>query len=250
MNTKTCPCCKRELPASTEYFHRCRSRSDGLLWRCKQCQSELRKPVRNTPEAREKRNEYQRAWQKKNPDKHAAAIKRWAKAHPEVERAIDKRSREKNKEKIKLYLREYYLANKTTIRDINERWRLSHLEQWREAQREWAKQHPERIYIMRRRYALAHPDASRAACANRRSRIRNATGTHTKEDISKQYRAQKGKCYYCGREVGKNYHVDHIIPLSRGGTNDPSNLVIACPECNVRKGGRMPHEWAQGGHLL
>ncbi|MGS0941543.1 HNH endonuclease [Pseudomonas luteola] len=32
------------------------------------------------------------------------------------------------------------------------------------------------------------------------------------------------------------------MPIARGGTNDPENLVISCPDCNRSKGKRMPWE--------
>jgi hypothetical protein len=46
-------------------------------------------------------------------------------------------------------------------------------------------------------------------------------------------------CQYCGDEAN---HVDHIVPISRGGTNDPENLVASCSSCNHRKGNRTPEE--------
>ena len=46
----------------------------------------------------------------------------------------------------------------------------------------------------------------------------------------------KFKCKYCGRSTRHvKCHVDHIIPLSRGGTNDIDNLCLACRDCNLRK---------------
>jgi hypothetical protein len=39
-------------------------------------------------------------------------------------------------------------------------------------------------------------------------------------------------CTYCGRHAQS---VDHIIPLSKGGTNDPDNLTAACNTCNSSK---------------
>lgn len=39
-----------------------------------------------------------------------------------------------------------------------------------------------------------------------------------------------------------NYHIDHVVPLVAGGTNDFSNLVIACVGCNVKKGRKL--EWS------
>jgi 5-methylcytosine-specific restriction endonuclease McrA len=43
-------------------------------------------------------------------------------------------------------------------------------------------------------------------------------------------------CYLCGRTLDRSqYHIEHIIPRSRGGTNHPANLALACHPCNYRK---------------
>jgi 5-methylcytosine-specific restriction endonuclease McrA len=50
-------------------------------------------------------------------------------------------------------------------------------------------------------------------------------------------------CYLCHRKIGKRECVlDHVIPLSRGGEHSESNLRVACPPCNLRKGNRLPEE--------
>ena len=54
-----------------------------------------------------------------------------------------------------------------------------------------------------------------------------------------------GHCQNCGRDVtGEVYHynehhLDHLLPLSQGGTNDPTNFRLLCKECNLRKSGRI-----------
>jgi 5-methylcytosine-specific restriction endonuclease McrA len=56
-------------------------------------------------------------------------------------------------------------------------------------------------------------------------------------------------CRYCGRAVreraGSKFsrpsdtlHIDHITPVCAGGVSTADNLVVACADCNVRKGGR------------
>ena len=50
------------------------------------------------------------------------------------------------------------------------------------------------------------------------------------------------KCQYCGAEKrhGVTLHVDHIMPVCRGGDNSDLNLVTACSECNFVKGSSWP----------
>jgi 5-methylcytosine-specific restriction enzyme A len=53
-----------------------------------------------------------------------------------------------------------------------------------------------------------------------------------------------GTCHYCGKTVGPDaLTMDHIIPLSRGGTSERFNIVAACKDCNNRKKYLLPSEW-------
>lgn len=53
-------------------------------------------------------------------------------------------------------------------------------------------------------------------------------------------------CVYCG---APSEHVDHVLPVSKGGTNDLDNLVAACAACNLTKSDRLLSElgWTIGG---
>lgn len=54
------------------------------------------------------------------------------------------------------------------------------------------------------------------------------------------YARDGGICMKCGKEVSKdNFHVDHIVPVSKGGDEwDLENLELSCPECNLKKGAK------------
>lgn len=55
---------------------------------------------------------------------------------------------------------------------------------------------------------------------------------------------QRGLCYYCHREVGREQlTMDHMVPLSRGGKSKKGNIVPACKECNNKKKYLLPIEW-------
>ena len=51
-----------------------------------------------------------------------------------------------------------------------------------------------------------------------------------------------GSCTYCGI-TGVKLQRDHIIPRSRGGSDDPENLTPACRPCNMSKGTKLLSEW-------
>jgi hypothetical protein len=44
------------------------------------------------------------------------------------------------------------------------------------------------------------------------------------------------RCALCCDPLAALFHVDHVLALHNGGTNDPSNLAPTCPSCNQRKG--------------
>jgi 5-methylcytosine-specific restriction endonuclease McrA len=51
------------------------------------------------------------------------------------------------------------------------------------------------------------------------------------------------RCQYCARHLPTHQlSIDHVIPRSRGGVTSWENVVCACLPCNIRKGGRTPHE--------
>lgn len=55
------------------------------------------------------------------------------------------------------------------------------------------------------------------------------------------------RCIYCGAtSKDAKLQVDHVIPVSRGGTNEMGNLVVACQPCNIGKGKRMLLEVTDG----
>lgn len=49
-------------------------------------------------------------------------------------------------------------------------------------------------------------------------------------------------CHYCG-DRHDNMCADHVVPLSRGGSNDRDNLVCCCIPCNSSKADRLLSEW-------
>ena len=50
-------------------------------------------------------------------------------------------------------------------------------------------------------------------------------------------------CRYCGATAPDvKLHVDHVMPVALGGSNDPSNLVAACADCNAGKASTRPDD--------
>jgi 5-methylcytosine-specific restriction endonuclease McrA len=76
-----------------------------------------------------------------------------------------------------------------------------------------------------------------------RANLRAARGHHTSAQWQARVEVYGCKCAYCGCPLTSETLVkDHAIPLSRGGTNWPSNLMPACKPCNSRKKDKTPLE--------
>ena len=53
-----------------------------------------------------------------------------------------------------------------------------------------------------------------------------------------------GACHMCGALVDPdNWHLDHVLPLVRGGEHSYANTAVACPSCNLQRGPKTMDEW-------
>lgn len=156
--------------------------------------------------------------------------RRYRAAHLDERRAADAAYATEHRAEIAAYLAIYRVAHREEAAVYHATYRPAHRGEQLERERQWSARNPE-------------GDAAKKR--NRRSRKVSATGTHTAADIRAQYERQRGRCYWCNAKVGKAYHVDHVFPLVRRGSNGPDNLVIACPACNLAKGAKLPHEFSE-----
>lgn len=147
----------------------------------------------------------------------------------------------------------YVEAHRDVIRSRARQWREKNLLAADKRAREWALKHPTRIKAIRDKFKKTEHGvlSSRAAVRNRRARLKGAAGKHSVQDIRELMVLQRCKCANCAKPLRTKYHVDHRVPLSRGGSNDRLNLELLCPACNESKGAKLPHVFAQeNGRLI
>lgn len=77
----------------------------------------------------------------------------------------------------------------------------------------------------------------------RAARERGARGEFTWSEFMRIARKFDYCCAYCGVKP-ERLDPDHVVPLSRGGSNTPSNLLPACNMCNSNKCAMLLDEWA------
>jgi 5-methylcytosine-specific restriction endonuclease McrA len=239
---KACTKCGETLPATTEFFVRQKTGKYGLTAECKACQYEYQRKYRE--ENREKIRESDRRYYEENGEKRRESMRQYREKSAEKIRESDRRYREENREAINERNRQWRAENPEQQRKYCE----LNSEKRRERKRKWNAENGEAALEYQRIYRAEHPekvrDNARAAYHRRRARKLAVGGTFTAADIQLQYASQNGKCWWCGCNVKDDFHVDHVIPLARGGSNNPENLVISCAPCNLSKGAKLPHEFS------
>lgn len=91
----------------------------------------------------------------------------------------------------------------------------------------------------------------RAISNNNRARRLQAPGCLSNDLLDRLYKLQKGKCPCCKRALGKDFHMDHIEPLSKGGANVDSNIQLLSSRCNLVKSAMDPLTFMQlNGFLI
>lgn len=99
-----------------------------------------------------------------------------------------------------------------------------------------------------RAYRKENPEYSRGAARRRSLRV---NGRLPRGTVKRLGELQRWKCAVCRVCIKKQFHVDHIVPLAKGGAHERTNIQLLCPSCNVRKSAKDPIRFMQErGFLL
>lgn len=185
-----------------------------------------------------------KAWREAHPDRSAAALRRYREANLEKTKAALKATYQRKIEERRAYGRAYYWAHRQQCLERAKRARAADPEKTREYYRaQYHAKDPEKRRDEQRQWRSTHRAVVLAWKRDRYARRRGAPGTYTLKDIENMYASQNGRCFYCAVELRERFDVDHYIPISKGGSNWPENLRIACKRCNSSKRDRMPDEF-------
>ena len=162
----------------------------------------------------EKRTLSSRAWYVANKERKAETDRAWRAAHPDYSRGQYSARAE--------YFRSRYAVHKEEIAIRHKAYNLANRDKRAAAKRTWCAANPERPLAYNR---------------SRRATKLGAEGSLTWAQWKAIQVAYAGRCAYCGKKPAALTQ-DHVIPLSRGGSHTPENIVPACRSCNSRKGAR------------
>lgn len=209
-------CCRCHIHKELTEFPKDVSRADGYSYACRSCRNIAAcKYYRAHPE-----KDKARRLRRKNAD-----YARWC----EVERLRSRKWREANRER--------YLRNARACRKRRDKAKEKiYIEAWRKANAARRKQ-GDRDWQRRNR------DKRNTQMQKRRAWKQASGGSHTTDQWKTLVAQYDHRCAYCKEQ--KPLTRDHIVALSRGGTNDISNILPACLSCNSSKGTKTLDEWRQ-----
>ena len=204
-----------------------------------------------------------RKYYENNKEKIAKTNSEYQKMHPEVKKKAQKNYRDSHPEELRISKKIYQTNNKETIRGKAKIYRKNNSVKRNEYQREYMKKHPDKSSVytktyyaknhekclessrmfrlnnpektaeMRRRYAKEHPFDSSFRCARRRAMKQNAEGSHTRQEWLLLCEKYDNKCLCCGNKT--DLTEDHIVPITKGGSDYISNIQPLCRSCNSSK---------------
>ena len=141
------------------------------------------------------------------------------------------------KDCVRQYGSVYYNKNKKSISLKISEYKKKNRERFNELSRIWAKNNPEKRKIARKKWKDKNRELVNHYEKARQNRLAGASGSHTLNQWLELVEQYKRMCAYCN--CVKKLTKDHVIPVSKGGTDNIENIVPACVSCNSRKGIRL-----------
>ena len=199
---------------------------------------------------KEKIASYKKKYREDNKEKIVSYIKKYNEDNKEKMTAKRKKYYTENKEKILSRNKRYREDNKEKLAEQSKKYTAAHVEENRARAAAWYKENPERGKANAAAWYAENPERGKAnakvATHKRRARIAKVGGKFTKEDIKNLYTTQGGSCYYCSVDIEHGYEIEHMTPISRGGSNWIDNVCLACAPCNHTKHTQTVEEFMNG----
>jgi 5-methylcytosine-specific restriction endonuclease McrA len=240
MDSKTCTKCLQAKPAQAFSRHSGKKSAKSERRRtCKDCDVLYNREYRALNRA--KVNAAKREWAKDNIESIRAYDRKYQQANPEVKRAAFIKWSQANPGRAQSQARAWREANRERKKTLDRAWAQGNKDRVNAASRLYRANNPEKVSDIKKAQAIRDPESARNRSARRRARIANNGGFQvTTKEIARLLREP---CAYCGAVA---QHIDHVVPIARGGAHSIGNLVGACSSCNLRKGSKFLSVWRLG----
>lgn len=141
---------------------------------------------------------------------------------------------------IKQKCKEWKKDNKQHNRDYAMKRHWEKRDEIIEKTRQWRIKNPELAKKLTKEWHKKNPEANRKYAHIRKCRIKKTGGKYTLKEIRNLMNEQGCLCVYCKINISQKYHVDHIMPISLGGSNWIENIQLLCVDCNQSKHNKHP----------
>lgn len=129
------------------------------------------------------------------------------------------------------------------MKDQNAENKRARMEMTRPIREAMSKQKKKAAEKVRRNKKRSEPYGRRIEKINVRC---NGLGKLSNGIIKELLIRQNFKCAYCSIDITDSRHVDHIVPIAKGGMNIDSNVQLLCPKCNIAKSDSHPKAFELG----
>ena len=207
--TKKCNKCEVEYTRSSKHFYRDKSKKDGYRTICKICSKEYA----------EKNKEKRKLYQKEYNEKYYEA----------------------NRQKVLSNSTNYYKNNQDKVLSYQKKYYETNIEKIKGRQREYILNNKEIVRKRKKKEYQKNKDKYRAARLRRKARVRMLEHNFTHSDRTKILNDFNDSCCLTGK--GGDIHMDHVLPLSKGGGTVVGNIIPLAGELNLSKNDRNLFEW-------
>jgi 5-methylcytosine-specific restriction endonuclease McrA len=179
---------------------------------------------------------YCKAWKKRNKEHVRSSRRAWLAANKDHTRTYARERARANPEQNRARVLAWQRENKEKVNAKSRAWQRSHREQVKAAGLRYRLANPEKEKARAKAWLAANPDIARARTHRRRALLKTTPGSFTPQEWADRLAEYGGVCPCCKQEA--ELTVDHIVPVSKGGTNWIWNLQPLCLGCNVAKSNR------------
>lgn len=109
---------------------------------------------------------------------------------------------------------------------------------YRDSNKEHRRNWYETYYASRQGKAVYRVNSNK-----RRALIEDVDGGFSGEELALLETLHNDVCPCCGESLEDGYHIDHVIPISKGGSNFSTNLQLLCARCNLSKNAKYMEDW-------
>ena len=237
MELKRCTKCGENKPNTNEYFA-FQIKSKGTLKdSCKVCDKKYRE------NNKDKIKEYMKEYGKNNKDSLTEYRKKYYENNKEYMKEYMKNYYENTKDKRKEYMKEYGKNYYENNKDKRKEYMKEYRENTKDKRKEYMKEYREANKDKIKEYRKNNRDKLLEYTHKRRALKLGNGGSYTKSQWLDTLEYFDYKCAYTGECIKHGCHVEHIVPVSKGGTSYIWNLVPSTESANLSKGNKTMEEW-------